>query len=115
MSKWFYVVLLLFGILISSFSQVLLKKSAKKKYDSWIKEYLNIYVIIAYGLFFLTTVISVLAYRYLPLSLGQVLETSGYIYISVLGFIFFREKITTKKVIAITLIFFGVFISTYFG
>lgn len=50
MSK--YIGIWMFSVLISSFSQVLLKIAANKKYDSRIKEYLNPIVITAYGIFF---------------------------------------------------------------
>ena len=56
------------SVLVSSISQVMLKKSANKVYDNALKEYLNPMVITAYGLFFLSTVITVFAYKYVPLS-----------------------------------------------
>ena len=46
-----YSCFVLFGTFISSVSQVILKKASGKKYDSFIKEYLNPLVIIAYAIF----------------------------------------------------------------
>lgn len=46
-----YSCILVGSTLISSLSQVMLKKSAQKTYPSKIREYLNPLVIIAYGLF----------------------------------------------------------------
>ena len=37
-----YVVLLILAVLVSSISQIILKKSASKTYDSVLKEYLNV-------------------------------------------------------------------------
>ena len=48
MSK--YIILLVLAVVVSSVSQIILKKSASKTYNSIIKEYLNKYVIIGYGL-----------------------------------------------------------------
>ena len=48
----------LVSVFISSVSQILLKKSADKTYDSKIKEYLNPLVIAAYGMFFCSMLIT---------------------------------------------------------
>ncbi|MEG0338471.1 MAG: multidrug ABC transporter [Oscillospiraceae bacterium] len=93
-------------------SQVLLKKAAMKHYDSVIKEYLNPLVIIAYAMFFGTTLIGVLAYKVIPLSLGPVLESTGYLYITFFGAILFKEKINAKKLIALAMIIGGILIYT---
>lgn len=85
------------SVLVSSISQVMLKKSANKVYNNALKEYLNPMVITAYGLFFLSTVITVFAYKYVPLSSGPILESTGYVFVAVLGYIFLKEKFTSKK------------------
>ena len=48
----------LVSVLISSASQILLKKSADKDYDSPLKEYLNPLVITAYAMFFCSMLIT---------------------------------------------------------
>lgn len=103
-----YASLLLLGVLISSVAQVLLKKSALKKYDTLLGEYLNARVIVAYGMFFAATFLSVLAYKVIPLSMGQVLETTGYLYVTLLGIFEFGEKLNRKKVLALLCIILGV-------
>lgn len=108
-----YSLFLLLGVFISAISQVLLKKSALKKYDSKIKEYLNPRVIIAYTLFIGTTFMSILAYRGIPLSMGPVLESTSYIYVTIFGVKIFNEKINKGKVIALILIISGIIISAF--
>ena len=103
-----YSLLLVLSTLISSFSQILLKKSAGKKYDSKLKEYLNPPVIIAYGIFFLCTFISMYALKVVPLSMSPLLEATGYIFITVLSFIFFREIPDRKQVMGLLLILLGI-------
>lgn len=103
------------SVLISSISQIMLKTSANKVYESKIKEYLNPTVIIAYGLFFLSTVITVFAYKYVPLSSGPILESFGYIFVAVLGYIFLKEKFSKKKIIGMGLILSGIFIFSLGG
>ena len=80
-----YIIIFLSASLISAFSQILLKLAAKKNYSSWIYEYLNIKVIIAYGIFFLATLITVYCYKVVPLSLGAMLEASGYYWSEICG------------------------------
>ena len=41
------------------------------------------------GCFFLSSLLTIIAFREVPLSVGPILEASGYIYIAVLGKVFF--------------------------
>ncbi|MEG2022377.1 MAG: EamA family transporter, partial [Oscillospiraceae bacterium] len=79
-----------------------------KHYDNIIKEYLNPLVIIAYTIFFGTTLLSVWAYKGMPLSLGPILETSAYLYITVFGVLIFKEKLTKRKIMALCMIIAGI-------
>lgn len=106
-----YSLFLLAGVFIGAVSQVLLKKAALKQYDSKIREYLNAPVIIAYTLFVLTTFMSILAYKGIPLSMGPVLEATSYIYVTVFGVKIFKEKINKGKIIALVLIIGGIIVS----
>lgn len=103
-----YVVIFLFSVFISSISQIFLKKSAEKKYESILLEYLNPRVIVSYGLFFLSTLLTMYAYREVPLSFGALLEASGYIYVPVLSYFFLGEKITILKIAGAVFIILGI-------
>ncbi len=105
-----YSLILVGNALISSVSQIMLKKSAQKEYSSKIKEYLNPLVIAAYALFFATTFISIFALKVVPLSMAPVLEASGYIFVAVLSYFFFKEKLTKKQLIGMALILSGIVI-----
>lgn len=107
-----YILVFLVSVFISSVSQIVLKKSANKKYDNIIKEYLNAPVIIAYGLFFASSLITVLAYKGVPLSLGPVLEASGYVYVAVLGALILKEKVSLRKLIGLVIIILGIVVSS---
>ena len=101
---------LLFSVIISNISQILLKKSAQKKHDSLIKEYLNPYVITAYTIFVIATLTTIYAYKGIPLSWGAVLDSSGYFFISIFGMLFLGEKITYKKAISLCVIIAGIIV-----
>lgn len=110
-----YACVLLFGVFISAVSQVLLKKAALKNYESPLKEYLNPYVIVAYSIFVLSTFLSILAYRGIPLSLGPILEATSYLYVTIFGVKIFGEKMNRKKISALCLIILGILIYAIWG
>lgn len=103
-----YVLLFLTSVFLSSVSQVLLKKAAMKQHSSTIAEYLNWQVLLGYGLYFGCTLLTMLAYRGIPLSLGPVLETTSYLYITVFGITIFKEKFTSKKFKGLLCILLGI-------
>lgn len=100
------------AVFISAVSQIMLKISARKQYATKLKEYMNPLVIISYGLFFGCTLITMLAYRKVPLSLGQILESSGYIFVTILGMTILKERLTKKKLLGMGVILAGIIIFT---
>ena len=108
-------VFLLFGVLVSSISQVLLKKAAMMPHDSLIKEYINVKVIVANIMFFASTFFSIIAYKGIPLSLEPVLEATSYIYVTIFGITIFKEKIGSRKILPLGLIIIGIFIYSMWG
>lgn len=105
-----YVFLLIVSVVIASFSQILLKKSAKVQYQSLLKEYLNVFVISGYGMMVISTIMTILAYRGIEYKNGPVIESVGYILIMILSYIFFKEKMTKRKVLGNILILLGIFV-----
>lgn len=103
-----YCIVSLIGVFFSAISQTMLKKEALKKHESPLKEYLNPMVIAAYVLFVGTTFLSVFAYKKIPLSIGPMLEATGYIYITYFGNKFFYEKFNKKKCLALCCIVIGI-------
>ena len=91
MSK--YIILLVLAVVVSSVSQIILKKSASKTYNSIIKEYLNPYVIIGYGLMVLSTVLVVLGLKGVPYKNEPIIESLGYIFVMILSNRILKEKI----------------------
>lgn len=107
-SMLLYSGILLFGVFISSVSQVMLKKASSKEYKNVIFEYLNPQVISAYALFFFSSLLCVFAYKVVPLSLGPALEATSYLYITFWGVTIFKEKLTRQKIFSLLLIILGI-------
>lgn len=114
MGSSFYVILYIVSVFFSACSQVLLKKSANETHKNILFEYLNVKVIIGYGIFLLCTMLTMLAYRGIKLSLGPVIESTSYIYIVIFGMIFFGEKINFRRIVALILIIAGVILYSIF-
>ncbi len=105
-----YILIYLGSVFIASVSQVLLKKAASRHYESIAKEYLNPLVIIAYALFFGTTLLTILAYREVPLTYGPILEATSYIYVTIFGIVIFKEQFGWAKGVALALIIAGIIV-----
>lgn len=113
--EFLYSLLTLFAVFISSMSQVLLKMAALKDYDSAIQEYLNPFVIVAYLMFAGSTLLAIFAYKYVPLSMGPILESTGYIYVTIFGVRLFGESINRRKIIALGMMVAGILIFAIWG
>lgn len=100
--------LILLGTFLASVSQVILKKAAMQKHETILSEYLNPLVIGAYSIYLITTLLSVLAYRGIPLSMGPILESTSYAYVTFFGVRIFGERMTRRKWIALALIVLGI-------
>ena len=103
-----YVLLYLGSTFLASVSQVLLKKAALREHKSLLAEYTDWRVILGYGLFVGCTLLTMLAYKGVPLNVGPVLEATGYLYVTVFGVTIFHEKMNPKKVLALALILAGI-------
>lgn len=110
-----YSLILLASVLVSAISQVMLKLSANQTHENVVKEYANPLVIGAYGLFILSTLLTVYAYKGVPLSLGPVLEATSYVYVTIFGVLIFHERVSTKKLLALALIICGICVFAWLG
>lgn len=98
----------LIGIEIAVAAQILLKGAASKDYSSFIQQYLNIRVIVAYAMMFLSTFFSVIAYRVLPLSFAPIMTALATVSVTVLSRVIYRERFTQRKVYGFTFIVVGI-------
>lgn len=105
-----YIFFLLLAVVISAFAQILLKKAATKTYKSVIFEYLNPYVICGYGIMVLGMLLNVVAFTRVDYKNGPVIDSLGFLFVMILSNIFFKEKITKKKVIGNAIILIGILI-----
>ena len=105
-----FLLVALCSVVIASFSQVMLKLGAGKKYSSKIREYLNFYVITGYGMLFVSMILTIVAYSRLSYLSVPVVEAVGYVLVPVLSYFIFKEKLTGKKILGILFILAGIII-----
>lgn len=111
MSRNICLLILIINCIISAYSQILLKKAARREYSSFVFQYLNMYVISSYLFFFLVIIINVFLLRYLPISIvNPIAEVLPIIFSFISGIIFFEEKLSKVKILGITVIIAGLFI-----
>ena len=108
-----FAALNLLGVFISAVSQVMLKKSASREHGSVVREYLNPLVIFAYALFVGATLLSVLSYRGIPLSMGPILDATGYLWVTLFGVTIFHERMSARKLLALALIVCGIVVYAF--
>ena len=95
------------SVLVAAVSQVLLKKGALHHYDSWIREYLNPWVITGYILMFGSVFLSIMGLRGVDFFNAPVIDSLGYVLVPVCGAVFFHEKLTARKLVGICCIVLG--------
>ncbi|MBQ9065171.1 MAG: EamA family transporter [Blautia sp.] len=108
MSNFIYIMVA--GTFLTAISQILLKQSADEKHESFIKEYLNWKVIVAYILFGTVLLSNTYAYTRVDMKYGAVIETLAYVWIFIMSVTLLHEKITRRKLLGNLLIITGILI-----
>ena len=103
-----HIIIFLTGVVLSSFSQILLKKSAISSHQRLRSEYFNIRVISAYCFFVIATLLSIIAYQKMALKYGTVLHSTGYIFAMFFEKFFLNEPLKSQKLVGAGLIVVGV-------
>ncbi len=106
---WYYLIMLL-GILIATFSQLILKKGAVRNYSSIVWEYINIYTFIGYGMMFISTFCSLIAHKVVPVSYAPVWNSCSFILVTIVSRIFLKEIPTKKKLIGLAIMIVGIIV-----
>ncbi|MEG1524166.1 MAG: multidrug transporter [Clostridia bacterium] len=100
--------LILVGVLVSALSQILLKKAALKTYDKWIDQYLNPLVMVAYFLFFSSSLTNVIAFRVVPLSYAPIWNAAAHVFVTLLAFLMMKERPGKRKLVGLLIILAGI-------
>ncbi len=94
--------------LITASSQILLKKSASKKYQHMFFEYLNPYVIVSYIFYVGVLVLNVFIYTGIDYRFGVVINSLAMVFVMILSKLILKERITKGRVVGNALIVLGI-------
>ena len=104
------VIIIIVNSFFSAFSQILLKKSTFIRYNSVIREYLNIRVITAYGIFVLVLLSNAFAFKGIPYKYGSVIGATSYVFLMILSKCLLKEKIEKNVLVGNLIIVAGIII-----
>jgi len=102
-----FVIIKILSSLISSYSQILLKRSSNRTYDNKIKEYLNYLVIVGYGLMFISLAMSVYSLKGISLSFSALLESFDYILVPLMSYLLLKTRLTKRQILGTIIIVVG--------
>ena len=104
-----YYLLVIFSVLAAAGAQMLLKQGAKKQYPTLIGQYLNLWVIGGYCIMGASLLLNIFCLSHgVQVKEISTIESLSYLFVPVLSWVFFNEKITWRKTGAIAVIMLGV-------
>ena len=106
-----YYIIVILSVFAAACAQMLLKQGARKEYATWWRQYINPWVIGGYGIMACSLVLNIWCIsKGIQVKEVSVIESMSYLFVSVLAFMLFKEKLTVRKVCAIGIIVGGVII-----
>ena len=104
-----YKLLVIVSVLAAASAQMLLKRGTKEDYPSFLRQYLNPWVIGGYGIMGASLLLNVFCLSHgVQVKEVSIIESLSYLFVPVLSWLFFKEQITWRKAGAIAVIMAGV-------
>lgn len=104
-----YYLIVILSVFAAACAQMLLKQGARKEYPSWWRQYINPWVIGGYGIMACSLVLNIWCMsKGVQVKEVSVIESMSYLFVPVLAFMLFKEKLTLRKLCAIAIIITGV-------
>ena len=106
-----YYVIVVLAVFSAAGAQMLLKKGASMEYPSLVRQYLNPWVIGGYAIMGCSLLLNVFCLSH-GVQLKEIggIESMSYLFVPVLSWLFFKERITWRKAGAIAVIMAGVMV-----
>jgi len=106
-----YVLIAICVVFAAACAQMLLKQGARQGYTPWWRQYVNGWVIGGYAVMFAAMVANIWCmHRGLQLKELSIIESLSYLFVPALSWLLFKEQITRRKALAITIILIGVIV-----
>lgn len=105
-----YIIVIL-SVFLAACAQMLLKEGARQQYDVWWRQYINGWVISGYAIMLGTMVMNIFAMsRGVGVKEVSIIESMSYLFVPILSFVIFKERLTWLQVIAIGVIIIGIIV-----
>ena len=104
-----YYLLVIFNVFAASCCQMMLKQGARKHYAPWWRQYLNPWVVTGYLVLGLTMMLNIFCMSHgVQIKEVGIIEALAYLFVPLLSYFCFQERITWMKVCAIMAILLGI-------
>lgn len=104
-------ILVISSVFLAACAQMLLKQGARQQYDTWWRQYINGWVIGGYAIMLGTMLINIFAMsRGVEVKEVSIIESMSYLFVPILSFVIFKERLTWQKIIAIGVIIIGIIV-----
>ena len=105
-----YIIVIL-SVFLAACAQMLLKQGARQQYNTWWRQYINGWVIGGYAIMLVTMLMNIFAMsKGVKVKEVSIIESMSYLFVPVLSFVLFKEKLTWRRVSAIGVIIIGVLV-----
>lgn len=106
-----YYIIVILSVFAAACAQMLLKQGARNEYASWREQYINPWVVGGYGIMACSLVLNIWCMsKGIQVKEVSVIESMSYLFVPMLAFMLFKEKLTMRKICAIAVIITGVII-----
>lgn len=106
-----YYFLVIVSVLAAASAQMLLKQGAKQQFPSFMRQYLNPWVIGGYVIMGASLLLNIFCMsRGVQVKEISTMESFSYLFVPMLSWLFFKERVTWRKAGAIVVIMAGVFV-----
>ena len=90
-----YFILVIVSVLAAAGAQMLLKQGAKKQYSTFLRQYLNPWVIVGYGIMGCSLLLNIFCLSHgVQVKEISIIESLSYLFVPLLSWLFFKETIT---------------------
>lgn len=104
-----YYLFVIVSVFAAAGAQMLLKQGAQMQYPTFIRQYLNPWVIGGYGIMGASLLLNIFCLSHgVQVKEVSIFESLSYLFVPLLSWSFFKEKITWRKASAIVVIMVGV-------
>ncbi len=104
-------IIVISSVFLAACAQMLLKQGARQQHDTWWRQYINGWVIGGYAIMLGTMMMNVFAMsRGVEVKQVSIIESMSYLFVPILSFVIFKERLTWQKIIAIGVIIIGIIV-----